>query len=192
VLDEKFDNVLDEVLKDEYVAEMNQIKAPRDLIDKTKLAMAETLDPNTPGQSSKKVVKVNFRGMRTLLAVVAAVTVMIGGSLTYLHLKDRVTIVAVSPTQLSMDKNWGKFNPSGATQKKEPIALVESVRSTIIPEFMAKVTPSQLAGQKIQLAQDGDTYYAAFTKGQRYYFVTGKGVSQKTFITFLKNKLKKL
>lgn len=70
--------------------------------------------------------------------------------------------------------------------------MKEGDDSTIIPEFMAQVVPSKIKGQVIRLAQEGECYYAAFSRGKRYYFLTGKDVSKDAFINYLKNKLKNL
>ncbi|GAB2021327.1 hypothetical protein RyT2_04010 [Pseudolactococcus yaeyamensis] len=180
----------DKDLRDDYVAEMRDIKAPRHLIDQTKMEMGADLSKTSQPNFSPKVIKVKFPYSRLILA--AVVVFVIGGSFLYYQQTDQIQIVAVKENQFSMNKDFGKFDSSYQAKKSTPIELVESEDATIIPDFMAEVAPSKLNGQKIQLAQNGNVYYAAFSKHKQYYFVTGKDVTQDAFIQFLKNILKNL
>ncbi|MGO2298625.1 hypothetical protein [Pseudolactococcus laudensis] len=186
----KFDDSFDELLKEKYVDAMSQIKAPNELVDKTKLAIRAELATETRSGFFDKRIKMKFFYGRLFL--VALLILFIGSGFVYYHQRDQIHIMAVSQNQVSMNKSFGKFDTSHRNQKNKPIEVKEGDDSTIIPEFMAQVVPSKIKGQVIQLAQEGECYYAAFSRGKRYYFLTGKDVSKDAFINYLKNKLKNL
>lgn len=188
--DNKFDDALDEILEEKYISEISQIKAPRELVDRTKLEMRAELGKKVQPSLFDKRIKVKFSYRRLFLVV--AFLLLIGSSFVYYYQKDQIHIVAVSQNQFSVDKSFGKFDTSHQTKEKQPIELIMSYESTIIPEVMVKVASSRVDGQKLRLAQDGKTYYASFSKGEHYYFVIGKGVSKKDFINYLKKTLRNM
>ena len=122
--DNKFDDALDEILEEKYISEISQIKAPRELVDRTKLEMRAELGKKVQPSLFDKRIKVKFSYRRLFLVV--AFLLLIGSSFVYYYQKDQIHIVAVSQNQFSVGKSFGKFDTSHQTKEKQPIELIMS------------------------------------------------------------------
>lgn len=56
-----------------------------------------------------------------------------------------------------------------------------------IPEAVLKVKPSKIHGKSIYICKEKgrDNYYAAYEKGDNYFYIYGKNITEKEFLTFL-------
>lgn len=97
--DNKFDDALDEILEEKYISEISQIKAPRELVDRTKLEMRAELGKKVQPSLFDKRIKVKFSYRRLFLVV--AFLLLIGSSFVYYYQKDQIHIVAVSQNLLA-------------------------------------------------------------------------------------------
>lgn len=192
-------------MKDDYNKELDKIKAPRDLIERTKVEMRKELakqvaetkqeiepiknimtdTPETVKLDKAPVINIRFR---QLVIVSAAVIILIMATLGYVNSRNVITIQAVTETTMTLNPNLGRMTEKGS-KSQDTIKVISGKDPSIIPEFLKEVKKSKIKGQSIQLAFDKKgVYHAAYELEGTYYYVTGIDVTEREFIDFFKNK----
>ncbi|MEI5993929.1 hypothetical protein [Candidatus Enterococcus mansonii] len=170
-------------MKDEYNKEIEKIRAPRHLIERTKIEMKKEIEKEQEKQS-KFTVTVVLR--RSAVAAIVILAVGVGGY-SYYSSQNHIDIASVEQADFTIDKNFGQ---AIGKEKKDKIQVTEGKDKTIIPEFLAEVKESKIKGTTILLGKDSrNIFYAAYSKEDKYYYIVGKDVTEKEFIDFIKNKL---
>lgn len=194
-------------MKEEYKKEMDTIKAPRDLIERTKIEMRKEMakkaqtnekveaetpvhvipEPTVSDSEKTKAPIINITFRQTAI-VSAAVLLIIVGTFGYLKSQTTINIQAVSETSMTLNPNLGKGSGNNqGTQDK--MTVVSGADQSIVPEFLQEIKASKIKGHSVQLGVDKKgIYHASYKVADTYYYVTGTDVSEEEFINFLKNK----
>lgn len=179
-------------MKEDYNKELNKIKAPRDLIERTKVEMRKEMAKQATAETIQVVdsekpasIKISFR--QTAI-VSAAVLLIIVASLAYVKSRNTITIQAVTETTMTLNPNLGRMTERDS-KSQDNIKVLSGTDQSIVPEFLKDVKKSKVKGQSVQLGLDKKgVYHAAYKLGTTYYYVTGIDVTENEFIDFLKTK----
>ena len=159
-------------MQEQYRREIDNIHAPKDLIEKTRKQMRAEMK-----QEKKKSRK--------------TITVL-GGYIYIGKVRNNIEVQTVAFQEVS---DWETGLSLGGKQdsleESEKIKCEELHGKEEIPEEVFKVKPSKIHGKSIYICKEKgtDNYYAAYEKGENYFYIYGRNVTEKEFLTFLKKKL---
>ena len=171
-------------MQEQYRREIDNIHAPKDLIEKTRKQMRAEMK-----QEKKKSRKTIWIG--TVAATCVCITVL-GGYIYIGKVRNNIEVQTVAFQEVS---DWETGLSLGGKQdsleESEKIKCEELHGKEEIPEEVFKVKPSKIHGKSIYICKEKgtDNYYAAYEKGENYFYIYGRNVTEKEFLTFLKKKL---
>lgn len=174
-------------MKRKYEEELSKIKAPRELIERTKNEVRnEIIKKEAVKSPSKKAghpsIKISFRYMALVSAAVLVIFIGI------VKTQNNLSIQEISNTNLSLNPTFGRRTEQ-ETKASNPIKIISSKDKTIIPDFLKEVKISKVKGHQVRIAKDKlGNYYASYEVNETYYYVTGTKVTEKEFVDYLKNK----
>ncbi|MCB5951746.1 hypothetical protein LI951_06680 [Enterococcus sp. BWT-B8] len=185
-------------MKDEYKKQLNQIKAPKSLIEKTRLELREREEQKkqeVPPKTDIKEQPVSLPVKRKLsqsvrFAILAAVLVIIAGAGSYGYYQSqhslRIAFVEQESDTFSIDKNFGQIGGS----KNENIEVSKGRSSKVIPDFLRETEPNKLNEIDVWLAKNEENiFFAGYQKDGIYYFIQAKEISETEFLAYIKDRL---
>ncbi|MHC5227741.1 hypothetical protein ACYSNW_05610 [Enterococcus sp. LJL99] len=174
-------------MKGKYEEELSKIKAPRELIERTKnevrkeMIKKEAID-STSKQTNRPIIKINFRYMAIVSAAVLVIVIGV------IKTQNNISVQEIAETNVSLNPTFGRRTEQ-ETKVTDSIKLISSKEKTIIPDFLQEVKASKVKGHQILIAKDKlGNYYAGYEVNGTYYYVTGTKVTEKEFVEYLKNK----
>lgn len=168
-------------MQEQYRREIDNIHAPKDLIERTRKQMEAEVK-----QTKKKPKKPIWIG--TAVAACICITVL-GG---YFYIGKIRTNIDIQNVSFEETSDWETGFSLGGRQdgesgKTTKIEWEELEGKEDIPEAVLKVKPSKIHGKSIYICKEKgtDNYYAAYEKGDNYFYIYGKNITEKEFLTFL-------
>lgn len=174
-------------MKEKYEKELSKIKAPRDLIERTKSEVRKEMIKKEKQDSiykkaNRPIVKINFRYVA--IASAAVLIIVIG----VIKMQNSLTIQEISETNLSLNPTFGRRTDQ-EIKATDSIKIASSKDKTIVPEYLEEIKASKINGHKVKIGKGKlGNYYASYELDGTYYYVTGTKVTEKEFIDYLKNK----
>ena len=189
-----------------YKDEVSQIRAPRDLVERTRTAMqaeASTFCRNEkePDQMAEDQNRKKKQYMRRWIPAIAAACICIvilgvyGGYRYYAGNHINVGDIVLSQSD---DNGWeigvelGRMDPK--QEEDSPVQIVSGNERSIAPKQLWEIKPSMIEGQEVHIGTDQNkgTYYAAWEKEGTYYYASSNSTKEEKFLDYLKENIKKL
>lgn len=169
-------------MQEQYRREIDNIHAPKDLIERTKRQMQAERK-----QTEKKAKQPIWIGT----AVAACICIAILGGYIYVgKIRNNIDIGTVAFHKTS-DWETGFSLGGKENMQEEKAAKIEweqLEKKEDIPKEILKTKPSKIHGKSVYICKEKGTnnYHAAYKDKEGYFYIYGKNVSEKEFILFLK------
>ncbi|MHC5217246.1 hypothetical protein ACYSNR_11295 [Enterococcus sp. LJL128] len=201
-------------MKNEYRKQFEQIKAPKSLIEKTRLEMrkleqeqsneidevnnvkqqsveGKILTKDTESHHEKERKKPAISVVVRLGVLAAALLLVVGGGYGIYQSQNNLSVASIvreSDGSFEAEQNFGQGT---GHSEKDNFDISKGSSEKVIPQFLRETKSNKVQGIEVWLAEDENhLFYAGYQKEDLYYYIIGKNISKEEFITFVKERLK--
>jgi hypothetical protein len=179
------------MMKNKYKNDIDQIHAPQDLIASTKKAMKEEEEKLTKEKKNSIKIRSNVYAWRNIAIAASVCLVILSGTVGYYKVNNHIVVNPVvfeESNDLEIGISLGKIDMDDET---DYVKVEQFDEKNNLINNMWKTSSSKIKGTKVYITQGEapDSYYATYKMGENYYLVTGKEISLKKFLNYVKEKL---
>lgn len=171
-----------------YREETQRLHAPRELVERTRTAMQE----ETVRLEREKRKKMHRWGAYAAAACICIAA--LGGYGGYRYHADNFTVISEIEAAEQED-SWEAGLSLGKSaeepeedehRQEEKVTAVSGEERGIAPEALWEVPVSRIRGQEVYIGRDKGTYYAAWEKEGKFWFVHTDEMKKEEFLKYLK------